>query len=99
MAIKYSKDKSKQEVNRSRKPLNEVASSLSIQYRDRLSSDEQAILVIFNNHKYRKLCNAILQVENFAEIPVKKLISKINGIKGFSGAYNMDNQIQFLLSE
>lgn len=84
LAIKYSKDKSKQEVNRSRKPLNEVASSLSIQYRDRLSSDEQAILVIFNNHKYRKLCNAILQVENFAEIPVKKLISKINGIKGFS---------------
>lgn len=84
LAIKYSKDKSKQEVNRNRKPLNEVASSLSIQYRDRLSSDEQAILVIFNNHKYRKLCNAILQVENFAEIPVKKLISKINGIKGFS---------------
>ncbi len=84
LAIKYSKDKSKQEVKRSRKPLNEVASSLSLQYRDKLDSDEQAILVLYNNHKYRKLCNAILQLDNFDTLPIKKVISKINGIKGFS---------------
>lgn len=84
LAIKYSKDATVQEVNRTKLPLNEVAASLSIQYKDRLQMEEQAILVIYNNHKYRKLCNAILQIDHFDTLPVKKVISKINGIKGFS---------------
>lgn len=84
LAIKYSKDATVQEVGRAKLPLNEVAASLSVQYRDRLTMEEQAILVIYNNHKYRKLCHAILQIDNFDTLPVKKVISKINGIKGFS---------------
>ncbi len=84
LALKYSKDANKEFLHSFKIPPNEVAASLSIQYRDKLDVFEQAILVIYNNHKYRKLCNAILEIEGFENLPVKKVISKINGIKGFS---------------
>ena len=51
-------------LNSFRIPPNEVAASLSIQYRDKLDVSEQAIIVLYNNHKYRKLCNAILSIQD-----------------------------------
>ncbi len=84
LAIKYSNAANRDMVVTNKLPLNEVAASLSIQYRDKLTVQEQAIMVLYNNHKYRKLCNAILEVEDFDTLPVKKVISKISNIKGFS---------------
>lgn len=84
LAIKYSKNANKDFLHSYRIPPNEVAASLSVQYRDKLDVSEQAILVIYNNHKYRKMCNAILDIKDFDTLPVKKVISKISGINGFS---------------
>ena len=84
LAIKYHKNAPKSVAEKPKTPLNEVASSLSIQYRDKLDVSEQSMLVLYNNHKYRKLFNAILEVDEFNTIPIKKLISKINNIKGYS---------------
>lgn len=84
LAIKYSKNSNKELLNSFRIPPNEVAASLSIQYRDKLDVSEQAIIVLYNNHKYRKLCNAILSIQDFESLPIKKIISKISGIKGYS---------------
>lgn len=84
LAIKYSKNANKEFLHSYRIPPNEVAASLSVQYRDKLDVSEQAILVVYNNHKYRKLCNAILELNDFESLPVKKVISKISTISGFS---------------
>lgn len=84
LVIKYARGNNRNTVITNKLPLNEVAASLSLQYRDRLDMHEQAIMVLYNNHKYRKLCNAILDIEGYDSLPVKKVISKINGIKGFS---------------
>lgn len=84
LAIKYSKGANKEFLRSFRIPPNEVAASLSVQYRDKLDVNEQAILVIYNNHKYRKLCNVILEIEDFENTPVKRIINKIGLISGFS---------------
>lgn len=84
LVIKYARGNNRNTVITNKLPLNEVAASLSLQYRDRLDMHEQAIMILYNNHKYRKLCNAILDIEGYDSLPVKKVISKINGIKGFS---------------
>lgn len=84
LALKYSTASNKNNVITNKLPLNEVAASLSIQYRDRLDISEQAIMVLYNNHKYRKLCNALLEIEGFETLPIKKVVNKLNGLKGFS---------------
>lgn len=84
LVIKYSKNNQYHQIESNHLPLNEVAASLSLQYRDKLTTSEQAIMVLYNNHKYRKLCDAILEIDGFDTLPVKKVISKINGMKGFS---------------
>ena len=53
-------------------------------YLFKLDVSEQSMLVLYNNHKYRKLFNAILEIEGFETLPIKKVISKINNIKGYS---------------
>ncbi|HAB67364.1 MAG TPA: hypothetical protein DCE23_08355 [Firmicutes bacterium] len=84
LAIKYTGNGSLKAIKSIKLPLNEVAANLSVQYNSSLSPVEQSILVLYNNHKYRKLCDAILKVENFAEIPIKKLISIVSKTKGYS---------------
>lgn len=84
LAIKYSKEHKIEEVKSYKKPPNEVAASLSIQYRDKLTISEQAILVLYNNNKYRKLCNEILAIEDFEKMPIKKLVNRISKDRGFS---------------
>lgn len=84
LAIKYHKNTPKSVAEKPKTPLNEVASSLSVQYRDKLDVSEQSMLVLYNNHKYRKLFDAILEVDDFESLPIKKVISKINNIKGYS---------------
>ncbi len=84
LAIKYAPGANYEVISRYKTPLNEVAASLSVQYRDKLSPSEQAILVLYNNPKYRLLCNAILSVENFDTVPIKTIMKAIGSIKGFS---------------
>lgn len=84
LAIKYATGANFDVVSKYKTPLNEVASSLSVQYRDKLSSAEQSILVLYNNPKYRVLCDTILNLENFDTLPIKTVLKAINGIKGLS---------------
>lgn len=84
LAIKYATGTNFDVVSKYKTPLNEVASSLSVQYRDKLSSTEQSILVLYNNPKYRMLCEKILSLDNFDKLPIKTILKSLNGIKGFS---------------
>ncbi len=84
LAIKYGKGAPLEQVKKGRTPLNEIASRLFVQYKNSLSVDEQAILVLYSNEKYRKICDAILAVPDFTTLSPKQIVKKINGIKGFS---------------
>ena len=84
LAIKYATGANFDVVSKYKTPLNEVAASLSVQYRDKLSSAEQSILVLYNNPKYRVLCDTILNLENFDTLPTKTVLKAINGLKGLS---------------
>ena len=84
LALKYAKGADKSLLNKFKLPLNEVAADLSVQYRDKLGTDEQSILVLINNHKYRKICNAILEIENFETKDIKEIIKIISKLKSFS---------------
>lgn len=84
LAIKYAKGANYDIVSKYKTPINEVAANLSIQYRDKLSPIEQGILVLYNNEKYRKLCDAILNIPDFEKQPIKKVLKVLNTIKGFS---------------
>ena len=84
LAMKYGHNTTRVIAERGRTPLNEIASSLLVQYKNSLSVDEQAILVIYSNPKFRKICNAILAIPKFQNFTPKQIVKKINGIKGFS---------------
>ena len=84
LANKYSSVTKEEEINRAKLPLNEVVSDLAIQYRDKLSVDEQSILVLYNNSKYAKLFNKILEIDNYETLPIKNVIRGLNSIKGLS---------------
>ncbi|MGN1371931.1 MAG: hypothetical protein ACI4XM_06640, partial [Candidatus Coprovivens sp.] len=84
LAIKYATGASFDVISKYKTPLNEIAVSLSIQYRDKLSAAEQSMLVLYNNPKYRILCDTILNLDNFDTIPIKSVMKAINGIKGLS---------------
>ena len=84
LAQKYAKGVSFEVANKSRTPMHDVAASLSIQYRDKLNVDEQGILVLYNNEKFRRICDAILSVKDFETAPMKDIMKAVNGIKGLS---------------
>lgn len=84
LAIKYATGTNFDVISKYKTPLNEVAASLSVQYRDKLSVDEQSILIIYNNPKYRIFCDVILNLENFETLPVKDIVKALNKVKGFS---------------
>ena len=84
LAIKYAVGTNYEVISKYKTPLNEVASSLSIQYRDKLSLEEQSVLILYNNPKYRLFCDAILNIENFESVPIKTILHELNKVKGFS---------------
>ena len=84
LAIKYSKNTPKDNLDCIKTQLNEIAVDLTMQYREKLSIDEQSILVLCNNHKYRRMSNAILEIENFETLDIKELIKNISKLKWFS---------------
>jgi len=84
LSIKYKKGTTEETINKMKTPLHDIAANLSTQYKERLNVDEQAILVLYNNPKYRKLFNYISSVENYETIETKKLIKQLNSNKGFS---------------
>ena len=84
LAIKYSTKANEETINKGRLPLNDIVSDLAIQYRDKLNSEEQSILVLYNNSKFAKMFDAILEVDNFDQAPLKDVLKKINAIKGIS---------------
>ncbi len=84
LCIKYGKGTTKVLAERSRTPLNEVAADLFTQYKSSLSVDEQAILVIYNNPKFRRICNAILAIPKFDTFTPKQVAKRISDIKDFS---------------
>ena len=84
LSIKYAKGVPSAETKKSRTPLNEIASSLFVQYKNSLFVEEQATLVIYSNPKFRRICDAILDIPDFNNLTPKQIIKKINGIKGFS---------------
>lgn len=84
LAIKYAVGTNYEVISKYKTPLNEVAASLSVQYRDKLNIDEQAVLMLYNNPKYRQFCDAILNIESFENVPIKTVLRELNKLKGFS---------------
>ena len=84
LAIKYSTNESEEKINKAKLPLNDVVSDLTIQYRDKLNQEAQSILVLYNNKKFAKIFNTILEIDNFEEVPIKNIMKKLNSIKGIS---------------
>ena len=84
LAIKYAVGATVDVLNKFKMPLNEAAAALTVKYKENLSLEEQSILVLYNNEKYRKLCDAILSIPNFSNIPLKDVMKQLRGIKRFS---------------
>ena len=84
LARRYAKGRVKNDSKVVRLPLNEVASNLTVQFKENFDQLEQGILVLHNNPKYRGLIDGILQVKDFDTIPLKNVIKAIKKIKGFS---------------
>ena len=64
-------------------PMNEVAIDLFKQYKEKLSVEEQAIMILYNS-KYRNYFENILSIKEFDTLKIKKIIKKLNSVKGFS---------------
>lgn len=80
VALKYC---SSLKVKDIRKPLNIIASDLFVQYRDNLTINEQAIIVLYNS-KYRDLFDLILAIPEFSNKTVQEINKIISKSKGFS---------------
>lgn len=83
VAIKYSSTNILPKEYYVKKPLNDVATFLFTQYRDKLSVDEQAILILYNS-TFRDLFDIILDVDNFDKLSFEELNGIISKKKGFS---------------
>ena len=79
---KYPKD-SKDDIVINKKPINEIAADLFVQYRDKLTPNEQALLILYNS-KYREYFEALWKIKDIDTLSVKNIIKKLNSIKGFS---------------
>ncbi len=84
LSLKYRKGRIRDDSNSIRLPLNEIAANLTIQFKEKLDSEEQSILVLHNNLQYRMIIDAILGVDHFETLPVKNVIKQIRKINGFS---------------
>lgn len=84
LTIKYAPGASIDVLTRVNTPLNEIAADLTVKYREKLTIEEQSILVLYNNDKYRKLCDEILAIPDLETLTAKEVIKKLSSIKGFS---------------
>jgi hypothetical protein len=84
LAIKYAVGVTGEVLNKFRMPLNEVAADLTVKYRDKLSVEEQAVLVLYNNEKFRKIFDVILSLQGFENMAVKEIIKALGSIKNLS---------------
>ena len=82
LAIKYAKVNVANIKESIKLPLNEIASNLLVQYQ-RLSVEEQAILVLYNSN-YRKIYDMILDINNFANMSITDILTNLNSVSGFS---------------
>ena len=84
LAIKYAVGTNIDVLNKNRTPLNEIAADLTVKYREKLSLEEQSIMVLYNNEKYRKICDVILSIPNFETVPTKEIVKALSSIKNLS---------------
>ena len=83
LKTKYAKGRVKSKEVVVRLPLNEVASNLTVQFKE-LSQQEQAVLVLHNNAGFKKIFDTILNTPDFESLPISKLMKSIKKIDGFS---------------
>ena len=83
LKTKYAKGRVKSKEVVVRLPLNEVASNLTVQFKE-LTQQEQAVLVLHNNAGFKKIFDAILNTPDFESLPTSKLMKSIKKIDGFS---------------
>ena len=74
LTIKYAPGASIDVLTRINTPLNEIAADLTVKYREKLSIEEQSILVLYNNDKYRKLCDEILAIYDRDTLTSKEIV-------------------------
>lgn len=84
LAIKYAVGASPNVLGRIKTPLNEIAADLTVKYKEKLSVEEQSILVLYNNEKYRKMFDVILSIPNFESLTSKELVKALGSIKNLS---------------
>jgi len=84
LANKYSLANSRFLKYSKRLPLHDIAANLSTQYKSKLDINEQSILVLYNNLQYRVFFDAILNIEDFDKLPLKKILKAINKVPKFS---------------
>ena len=84
LAIKYAVGASPGILVKNRAPLNEIAADLTVKYKEKLNLEEQSILVLYNNEKYRKILDVILSIPNFETLTVKEIIKELGVIKNLS---------------
>ena len=84
LALKYATGATVDVLNKYKMPLNEVAADLTVKYREKLNVEEQSVMVLYNNEKYRKIFDVILSIPNFSSLTIKEIIKKLNSIKGLS---------------
>ena len=82
IAKKYPKD-SKDDLDLNKAPMNEVAADLFKQYREKLTVEEQAIMILYNS-KYREYFDRFMEMKDIDMLPLNKVIKKLNSTKGFS---------------
>ena len=82
LVLKYPKE-AKDDIRIVKMPMNEVAIDLFKQYKEKLSVEEQAIMILYNS-KYRNYFENILSIKDFDTLKIKKVIKKLNSVKGFS---------------
>lgn len=84
LSMKYDKDIVHENKKEVKKALNEIVIDLNVQNKEKLDISLQAMMVLYNNNKYRIICDNILNIDNFEVLPIKQIIKKLNTISGFS---------------
>ena len=84
LAIKYAVGASPNVLDKIKTPLNEIAADLTVKYKEKLNLEEQSILVLYNNEKYRKIFDVILSIPNFETLTTKDIVKELGVIRNLS---------------
>lgn len=80
LAVRYSKQYVEEVI---KLPLNEIATDLIKQYKEKLSLEEQTALILYNS-KYRRLFEMILSIKDFDKLGIADILKILNSDKNFS---------------